>query len=218
VFRTIVGLALVAMLAAPAAAQQGRGFGRFGGGNLAQLLGNSGVQKELKLEAQQIDKAKELAEKMSEKMREARESLQGLDQDEQRTKRQEINREINGTTLKAVGEFLKPDQVTRLKQISYQVRGIQAFDDPEVQKKLNLTDSQKSDIQTIAQESRDGFRGLFSQDQSQEEREAAMKKFAELRKEALTKAEAKLNDEQQKTWKELIGSPFEYRPDPRPNN
>ena len=218
-FRTMLGLGLVAMLAAPAAAQQGRGFGRFGGGgNLAQLLANSGVQKELKLEDQQVEKAKELAEKISAKMREARESLQGLDQDEQRTKRQELNREINATTLKAVGEFLKPEQVARLKQISLQVRGVQAFSDPEIQKKLNLTDSQKSDIQAIGQESMEGARGLFSQDQSPEERQAAMKKITELRKQALTKVEAKLNDEQQKTWKELIGAPFEFRPDPRPNN
>jgi hypothetical protein len=29
---------------------------------------------------------------------------------------------------------------------------------------------------------------------------------------------AKLNDEQQKTWKELIGSPFEVKFEPRPQN
>jgi len=214
----LASLALVALLAAPAVAQQGRGGGRFGGGGLAQLLGNSGVQKELKLEDQQVEKAKQLAEKTSEKLREARQSFQGLDQDERRTKMQELNREVNATTLKAVGEFLKPEQVARLKQISLQVRGVQAFNDPEVQKKLNLTDSQKSDFQAIAQESMEGARGLFSQDQSPEEREAATKKIGALRKEALTKAEAKLNDEQQKTWKELLGAPFEFRPDPRPNN
>ena len=36
---------------------------------------------------------------------------------------QEINREINASTLKAAGEFLKPEQITRLKQISYQSAG-----------------------------------------------------------------------------------------------
>ena len=35
-----------------------------------------------------------------------------------------------------------------------------------------------------------------------------MKKMAEIRKETLEKVAAKLNDEQQKTWKELIGAPF----------
>ena len=217
VLRTLLGLGLVAMLAAPAAAQQGRG-GRFGGGNLASLLGNSSVQKELKLDDKQVDKAKDLAEKTREESREKFQGLQDLSQEERRAKMQEINREINATTLKAAGEFLNPEQVARLKQISLQVRGVQAFSDPEVQKKLNLTDSQKGEIQAIAQESMEATRGLFSQDQSPEEREAAMKKIAEIRKQALAKVEAKLNDEQQKTWKELIGSPFEFRPDPRPNN
>jgi len=213
--RTMVGLGLVALLASPALAQgQGRGFGR--GGNLAQLLGNSGVQKELKLDDQQGEKAKELGEKTNEKMREVRESLQGLDQDERRTKMQEINREMNASALKAVGEFLKPEQVARLKQISYQVRGAQAFSDPEVAKKLNLTDNQKGDIQTIVQESMTEARTIFQD--NQDDREAAMKKIQELNKQTLSKAEGKLNDEQQKTWKELVGAPFEYKPDPRPNN
>jgi len=215
-FRTLLGLGLVALLASPAAAQ-GRG-GRMMGGNLAFLLTNESVQKELKLDDKQVDKAKDLAEKTREESREKFQGLQDLSQEERRAKMQEINREINATTLKAAGEFLKPEQVARLKQISLQVRGVQAFNDPEVQKKLNLTDSQKGEIQAIAQESREGTRGLFGQDQSPEEREAAMKKIAEIRKQALTKVEAKLNDEQQKTWKELIGSPFEFRPDPRPNN
>src|SRR5438477_1062872 len=198
-FRTIVGLGLVAMLAGPAAAQQGRGFGRGGGGNLATLAANSSVQKELKLDDQQVEKAKDLAEKTREKMQQTRESLQGLDQEERRAKQQEIAREMNTSSLKALGEFLKPEQIARLKQISYQQRGVSAFNDPEIAKKLNLTDTQKSEIQTIAQESMEGARGLFSQDQSPEEREAAMKKINELRKAALSKAETKLNDEQQKT-------------------
>ncbi len=32
----------------------------------------------------------------------------------------EITKEMNETTMKAVGEFLKPEQIARLKQISYQ--------------------------------------------------------------------------------------------------
>ena len=46
-----------------------------------------------------------------------------------------------------------------------------------------------------------------------------MKKMAEIRKETLDKVTAKLNDEQQKTWKELLGAPFRSdKPDPRPAN
>jgi hypothetical protein len=217
-YRVLLGLGLVAVLASPAAAQ-GRGFGGFGGGgNLAMLAANTSVQKELKLDDQQIEKAKELAQSNREKMRESFQALQGLEGEERQKKQQEIMKETSESNLKALGEFLKPEQIARLKQISYQQRGIGALSDPEVVTKLNLTDAQKTEIQAIGRESMQAARGAFSKDQSQEERQAAMKKLAESRKAALEKAVAKLNDEQQKTWKELLGAPFDYRPDPRPGN
>ena len=76
--RTVVGLGLVALIAGPAAAQGRGGFGR-GGGSLAELLGNASVQKELKLDDPQTEKAKELAEKISEEMREKLQGLQDLE-------------------------------------------------------------------------------------------------------------------------------------------
>ena len=53
------------------------------------------------------------------------------------------------------------------------------------------------------------MRTIFQE--NQDDREAAMKKMAELNKKTLSQIEAKLNDEQQKTWKELLGSPFEIK-------
>jgi hypothetical protein len=204
-FRTLLGLGLVALLASPAAAQgRGRGFG-----NVGILLGNASVQKELKLDDQQVEKAKELAEKTGEKMQELRESLQGLEGEERMTKMQQLNRELNESTLKSAAAFLKPEQIARLKQISYQQRGAQAFSDPEVSKKLNLTDTQKSDIQTIVQDSFQEMRTIFQE--NQDDPEARMKKMTELQKQTRAKAEAKLNDEQSKSWKELLGAAFEVK-------
>ena len=123
---------------------------------------------------------------------------------------QELTKEMNESTLKALGEFLKPEQIKRLHEISYQVRGAKAFSDPELAKKLNITEAQKGDIKTITDESNAEVREIFQS--AGDDREAAMKKIAEHRKETLTKIVAKLNDEQQKTWKEMIGAPFEYKP------
>jgi Spy/CpxP family protein refolding chaperone len=211
IYSALVGLGLVGILAGTAAAQgQGRGgFGRFGGGGgYAMLLGNESVQKELKLEDQQIEKAKELGDKIREKMTAARSELQGLDQEEQRTKMTALMREVNESTMKSAAEFLKPEQITRLKQISLQTRGAMAFSDPEVAKKLNITDSQKSDIQSIVEASRSE---MPSREDFQSDREAAMKKMAEINKDTVAKVAAKLNDEQQKSWKEMIGAPFEIK-------
>jgi hypothetical protein len=214
----MVGLGLVALLAGPALAQgQGRGgFGMMGGGGLGGLIGNTSVQKELKLDDTQVTKAKEYADKAREKATENRSKLEGLEGEERRTKQQELTKEANEAAVKAFGEFLKPEQVARLKQISNQLRGAQAFSDPEIAKKLNLTDTQKTEIQAIGQESFSKFGEIRQAHEG--DREGMMKAMTELRKETLTKAEAKLNDEQQKTWKELLGASFEYKADPPRNN
>jgi hypothetical protein len=206
IMRTMIGLGLVALMASPAAAQGRGGFGR--GGSYAGLLSNASVQKELKLDDQQTDKVKSLADKINEERQSKFQDLQGLEGQERFTKMQEITRELNTTTLKEAGEFLKPEQIARLKQISLQQRGAMAFSDPDVAKKLNITDAQKNDIQELVQASREK---MPSRDDFQSDREAAMKKMQEVNKETLTQAVAKLNDEQQKTWKELLGAPFEIK-------
>jgi hypothetical protein len=211
-FSTVLALGLVALLAGQATAQgQGRrGFGGMGG--YGMLLGNASVQKELKLEDQQVEKAKGVAEKIRNEMNS---KLEGLEGQERFTKMREIGPELNESALKSASEFLKPEQIARLKQISVQVRGAMAFSDAEVAKKLNLTDSQKTDIQQVIQDSRSE---MPSREDFQNDREAATQKMREVNKATLAKAESKLNDEQQKTWKELLGAPFEIKFEPRPNN
>ena len=109
---------------------------------------------------------------------------------------QAITREMNASVLKTAGAFLKPEQVSRLKQIANQVRGAQAFADPEVAKKLSITDSQKTDIEEIQRESMQEMRSIFQD--NHDDPEARMKKMNELRKQTLSKVEGKLNDEQRK--------------------
>jgi hypothetical protein len=206
---TILTLGLVAAIAGPAAAQgPGRGFGARMG-TYSGLLANESVQKELKLDDKQVEKAKDLDEKSMEEMRGKMQDLQDLEPQERRSKMQEINREINASAMKSAGEFLKPEQIARLKQIAHQVRGAQAFADLEVAKKLGITDSQKNDIQEIQRESMQEMRSIFQE--NQDDPEARMKKMNELRKQTLSKVEGKLNDEQRKTWKELLGAPFEIK-------
>ena len=85
---------------------------------------------------------------------------------------------------------------------------------PRLPKKLNITDAQKDEIKSINDESNAAVREIFQG--FQDDREGTMKKIAEHRKETLGKVVAKLNDEQQKTWKEMVGAPFELKIRPLP--
>ena len=119
--KTIVALGLVALMAGPALAQQGRGGGRgMGGGGIGMLLSNASVQQELKLDATQIEKAKELSTKLREKVTAA---TQGLEGQERFTKMREMSKELNTEANTAAKEFLKPEQLHRLHQINHQVQG-----------------------------------------------------------------------------------------------
>ncbi len=121
--KTIVALGLVALMAGPALAQQGRGGGGRGGfGGIGMLLTNPGVQQELKLDATQIEKAKEVADKAREKMTASRDSLQSLQGDERFKKMAELNKEVNDEANKSISAFLSKDQVHRLHQIQHQVQ------------------------------------------------------------------------------------------------
>ena len=94
--KTIVALGLVALMAGPALAQQGRGGGGGrgygGGGGIGMLLSNASVQQELKLDATQIEKAKELSTRAREKV-DSRESSQGLEGHERFKKMREMSKE-----------------------------------------------------------------------------------------------------------------------------
>jgi len=213
--KTIVALGLVALMAGPALAQQGRGGGGGrgfgGGGNIGMLLSNASVQQELKLEPSQIEKAKELSTKLREKVTAA---TQGLEGQERFTKMREMSKEINTEANTGAREFLKPEQMKRLHQIQHQAQGAQAFSDEHVQNTLKLTDAQKRDIDSIVQSSNSEMRELMQNMQS--DRQGTLAKLTELRKETLAKVESKLTDEQKTAYKELIGAPFEIKHEGRP--
>jgi Spy/CpxP family protein refolding chaperone len=215
--KMVLAFGLVALSTAPAMAQQGRGFGMFGGGGGAFLLSNKGVQQELKASDAQAEKLDALAQELGQKQREEFKKLQDLSQDEQREKRAELTRSINVEMRKSLADILKAEQLKRFEQIQLQQGGTNAFATPRVEEELKLTDAQKSKIREINEDQVQAMRDAFQGGQS--DRAAAMQKIAAIRKQGMEKVVALLSDDQKKAWKDLTGEPFEVRFEPRrPNN
>ncbi len=209
--KSVVALGLAALMTVPAMAQQqrrggGPGFGGGRGISLGMLLSNTSVQEELKLDDAQKAKAREIGEKAREKFTAARESLQNLDEAERGKKLQELTHEANAEARKAAAEFLKPEQGKRLREIALQTGGASAFEQEHLQKKLNITSEQKTEIASIVQASNQEMREIFQGD-----REGAMAKLREHRKATLSKIEAKLTPEQKAEYTKLLGAPFELK-------
>ncbi len=155
--------------------------------------------------------------------------------EEIREKGEKINAEIK----KILDETLTAEQKKRLKQITIQQMGFAVFNDPEakggggfgkggfgfplgeaqkaimkeVQDALKLNDSQKSSIKGInadfTKESRAIFQDVFRGGFDQEKMAEVTKKIEKLRKEMWTQVEELLDDDQKKTWKDLVGEPFD---------
>jgi Spy/CpxP family protein refolding chaperone len=200
---------LAALLVAPVVAQQPGFFGRGFGGNDLTYLSNKGVQEELKL----TDKQKEEISAIQKKQREMFGGGKGKGKFDP-----EKFKEVMEATTKAVDKFkdgLKPEQKTRLAQIKYQQMGAAAFLTEDVQKALKLTDKQKDEFKEIADETqKDAIEVLRGAGRDQEKRAEAAKKVAKLNKEATDKISKSLNDNQKKAWKDLLGTPFDYKPEP----
>src|SRR5262249_22110823 len=147
------------------------------------------------------DEQSKKVEELSGKMREKFQELFGLEGEERGRKMQELMKENE----KAVSEILKPEQMKRLKQVSYQLAGGGGFTDPEVVKALQITDAQKAEIQKINQATAEQMRDLFQGGPPDDE---ARKKIQEMRKAATEKIVNLLTAEQKTQWKELQGEPF----------
>jgi Spy/CpxP family protein refolding chaperone len=214
--RMVPALAAFGLLAAPVLAQRpgGGGFGFGGPPGGPTLLLNKSVQDELKLSDELKRKLTKINEKRGEEMRKVFQDSQG-----DREKMQEGMKKLTDETNKAIAEVekgLTADQTKRFKQIEVQMAGIRAFSLPEVQKALSLTDKQKTDakaaIDAVQKDTREMMQGVDFTDR--EKMQETRKKIEAMTKEAFDKLTGTLSADQKKTWAELTGAKFEFKPDP----
>jgi hypothetical protein len=116
--------------------------------------------------------------------------------------RQELIREME----KSLDEILTPEQNKRFKEVRFQIQGIRAFSDTEVQSQLQLTDDQREQIRRIV---KNGFQheAVASQENSPEK---ARQNVIELRKRTMEQVTAVLTDKQKSQWEEMRGEDFEH--------
>lgn len=222
VMGTLVCLAVVAMCSTSAMAQRrgggrrgggGFGFGGFGGGGMNPTMmlsfGNEQLQKELKIDDEQKEKIKTIAE-------EARSAGGGFRDfrdlsEEERNKRFEEMRKRGEETNKKIEGLLKPEQLARLRGIYLQIGGTAALTDPEIAKELKLSDDTVKQIKTISEEigkKRREIRGKM-RDASDEERTKLREESEKLGKEATEESLAQLSPEQKAQVEKMKGDKFE---------
>lgn len=192
-------------------------FGR-GGGSSAMLLTIPEVQKELNLSEDQTKQLTELAQEVRDKMRASFGQfnfgeLQNLSEEERQKRMDEMRKKAEEATKgvdEKVGKILDAKQSERLKQLQLQAEGARALTRPEVIKKLGISDEQLAKIKKIQEDARPTGRAGFNRDQSDEDRQAAMKKMRERFEKAEKDCLAVLNDDQMLDWTNMCGKTFKF--------
>jgi hypothetical protein len=196
----------------------GRGaFGAFGGrggrggpGAFSipmMVADNEQLQKELKIDADQLGKIKAAVEKVNTDLKDDVAKMR--ERDASREERDAARKKVTEATEKALAGVLKSEQNKRIEQIQNQMAGVRMYSQPKIQEALKLTDEQKEKIKTAladlekkTQGARDAAGGDFA---AMREQMQAINKEAT---EAITKV---LDDSQKKTLDELTGPKFEMQ-------
>jgi predicted nucleic acid-binding Zn-ribbon protein len=184
------------------------GQGQFQPSVLGPVLSNPEVQKELKLSEEQIGKLKDALNKVIEKYKDDFAKLQKMSPEEQQKKM----RSLIDDSHKAMAGILEAKQMKRLKQIEWQIAGVNALQDPDLQKELKLSDEQKKKLDGLFTDANKKVQQLL------QTRETSREKYEAVVKELEEKANGLLNEEQQKNLKESKGPKFDFSPPATPKS
>lgn len=168
---------------------------------LGPILSNPDVKRELKLSEDQLAKLKTSLGKVMEKYRDTFTKSQRLSSEEQ----QKIFKSLNEDSHKAIAGVLDDKQMKRFKQIQWQLSGIDALQDPELQKDLKLSDDQKKKLESVFNEASKKMQDMIQR------QERSREKYEALAKDVDERANGVLTGEQKKSLKELMGPRFEMR-------
>lgn len=203
----VAGLALTSSLSAQGRRPGGFGGGFGGQGGALMLVRSEAVQKEIGVTDDQKAKLAALLEEYQSESQKARADagLEGINfreiTEEQRKKMQEVNKTLTDKYTPKLKETLKPEQLERVQQISYQLAGPAAYGDPDVVKALEITKEQQDKLATIRADFQKKQQELFAGGGAGGGREA----FAKLREEQNAEIAKVLTAEQTEKFTKLKG-------------
>jgi hypothetical protein len=206
-----IGMVSILSTQAVGQGQTASGPGQVIGMIQSRLLDDPAVQKDLKLDEQQVEKAKALAAEIRENFQAVRPKLRGLPGDQAQAKMVELVTPINDAAMKSAKSFLKPQQIKRFHQIDVQVAGLMAMTYPVITEKLGISEEQGPKIRALIEEYQAESRKLVVA--AGDDRQAALPKVQALRpalrEECLARIVSLFTDDQKKLWHELTGEPFD---------
>jgi hypothetical protein len=183
-----------------------------GGIGQTPWFSNQEIRQHFKLSDQQYDQLnKSYGESYGRYQQEMKTFGKDLSNEQRAQKMRELQQRFNkdfSTTTNQV--FTDPQQRQRYNELYLQYQGYNAFSDPLVQEKLNLTPEQRQKISQYGEEWHNQMNDLgrtYTTD-----REGATKQFNEMRKQFGQRINTVLTPVQQNAWQQLAGEPYSFQP------
>jgi hypothetical protein len=182
-------------------------------GNMSQTpwFSDPAVQKHLNLTPDQLGQLNKTYEKSWNDYNIGLKGLANLPEQQRAAQTQELSNGFNKGLLEPATGFLNAQQMERFNQLHLQAQGHGAFDNADVQQKLNLSTEQRGTLQQIgAQYSRtlnDAAKGFPTNTQD------AQRRYAELHRQYQAQVDAVFNPQQRQLWRAMSGDPYPLPPD-----
>ncbi|HET6424802.1 MAG TPA: hypothetical protein VFG20_14025 [Planctomycetaceae bacterium] len=174
---------------------------------------STGVREHLKLTDEQLTQLGEIRSQAWDRYQKALSELpEGLSADQRRLREQELLA-VYHQELGAASEKLLTDPPTRQRynQLDLQYRGYDAFTDSKLQKQLELSEQQR---RRLEESNREWARQMAKYRRSYEtDRDRTVQNFNQSRREIDEGIRSVLSPSQHRTYRELIGEPYDFTPE-----
>jgi len=174
------------------------------------LFRSEEVARHLKISPEQSARLDRLAAQLQEQFREKFEGLGRANAQDRPGRIQELFRDFNSELTRRLGNILDDSQMKRFSELDLQSRGLTAFFDPEVQKRLGLNKDQISRLSAAVEQGQSRLAELLSQ--SQNDPQAAQRGFGDFLRGNAALLGKILTPGQMQTWRGLSGEPFAFVP------
>jgi Spy/CpxP family protein refolding chaperone len=199
--------ALIAITQNAVAAQKGRHHR----GGPAGLLMMPEVQRELRLDSEQLDRLENLHRDMGTRAKETFSGIQNLPREEREKRFFAFGAEYN----RRIAIILDDRQEERLKQLDYQRGGVRSLGRPDVAAELKLSSDQRDRIKSIFEAEHGAMKAAVESIRSgtvmtPPQREEIGRKFREVRQQTDARLLQVLTERQERQWQSLQGPPFKF--------
>jgi hypothetical protein len=164
----------------------------------------------LNLNDQQLGRLNQLNDQVRGRFRDQFGQLDRLNDAQRAARSLELTRTMNTEFLRSANDIFTPQQLNRFRQLQLQQQGLNAFGDPALVQRLNLTDIQQRDLRLLNERMNQELQNLSQG--AQVNQEEALRRFEALRRQTLERTNGILNDQQQQMWREMTGEPFNFPP------